>query len=397
MPNTLLTPTKVTRKALMVLHQKLSFIGTIERQYDDQFAVDGAKIGSTLKIRLPNRYVVQNGPNITPQDTLENSVDLVVASNKVVPMEFQTSELTLSLDDFSERIIDPAMAVLGAAAEADAFSMALDVWNQVGTPTSTPNALLTYLQAGARLDSSLAPRTQRCVEIGPNDQAVIVDSLKGLFQDSQQISKQYRDGLMGRTAGFDWYSNTLMSRLTNGNKVAGVTVSGAGQTGSNLLVAGLAAADTFKKGQTFTIAGVFEIHPETRVSTGVLQNFVVTADVTSVGATATLPIAPSIVTTGPLQNVSAGPAAAAALVFVGAVNINYALLLAYYKQAFAIAFADMIMPKGLDFAARETMDGISMRILRDYTVLNDRIVTRVDILYGFKAIRPEFACRIASA
>lgn len=396
MPNTILTPTAVTRKSLMVLHQKCAFIGTVERQYDDSFAKDGGKIGDTLKIRLPNKYTTATGATITPQDTVENSVSLVVGTQRHVPMSFLSSELTLSMDDFSERVIDPAMAVLGAAIEADCFAMGLDVYQQVGTPGTAPNALLTYLQGMARLDNSLAPKTQRSIQLPPLDAAIIIDALKGLFHDSNAITKQYRDGIMGRTSGFDWYNNTLTGRMTNGNKVASVTVSGAGQTGSTITFGGVAAADTFKKGQVFTMAGCNEVHPETKVDTGRLQKFVVTADATSAGVTVAVTISPAIVTSGATQNVSASPTNGGAVTFDGTAALNYGLTLAYYKQAFAVAFADLYMPKGLDFGARQTMDGISMRLIRDYDVTSDKIVTRADVLYGYKTIRPEFAARIAS-
>jgi hypothetical protein len=396
MANTLLTPTMVTRKALMILHQKLSFVGTIERQYDDSFAKDGAKIGATLQIRLPSKFVSAVGATVTASDTVQTSVGLTVGTQRNVAMNFLTSELTLSMDDFSERVIDPAMAVIAAGVESDAFQMALDVYQQVGAPGTSPTALLTYLQAMARLDNSLAPRTQRCLQMPPLDAATIVDALKGLFQDSQMISKQYREGIMGRTSGFDWYNNTLTPRFTNGNKVAAVTVSGAGQTGATLTLGGLAGADTFKKGEVFTAAGCNEVHPETKVDTGRLQKFVVTADATSGGATLAVSISPSIVTSGATQNVSASPTNGGAVVFDGTASLQYGLIVSYFKQAFAIAFADLYMPKGLDFGAREVMDGISLRIIRDYTVLTDLIVTRVDVLYGVKTIRPELACRVAS-
>jgi hypothetical protein len=178
--------------------------------------------------------------------------------------------------------------------------------------------------------------------------------------------------------------------------VAGVTVSGAGQTGSSVLLAGVAGADTFKKGETFTMAGTNEVHPETKVDTGRLMRFTVTADTTSGGATVTVPISPAIVVTGPTQNVTASPTNTGAVVFDATASLTYGVTLAYFKQAFAIAFADLYMPKGLDFGSREVMDGISLRIIRDYTVLTDLIVTRVDVLYGYKTIRPELACRIAS-
>jgi hypothetical protein len=300
------------------------------------------------------------------------------------------------MDDFSERVIDPAMAVIAAGVESDAFQMALDVYQQVGTAGASPSALLTYLQAGARLDNSLTPHTNRCLQIPPLDAATIIDALKGLFQDSQAISKQYREGIMGRTSGFDWYNNTLTPRFTNGSEVTGQVVNGAAQVGASLIVTTAGATDTFKKGQVFTAVGCNEVHPETKVNTGRLQKFVITADAAAVANAVTLSISPSIVVTGASQNVSASPTNGGALVFDGTDSLQYGLILAYYKQAFAIAFADLYMPKGLDFGSREVMDGISLRIIRDYTVLTDLIVTRVDVLYGTKTIRPELACRIAS-
>lgn len=396
MPNTLLTPTEVTRKHLMILHQKLNLVGNIHRGYDKKFAVDGAKIGDTLVIRLPSEYPTGTGPTITDADTTEQSTSITVSTQRWVAPSFLSSELTLSLDDFADRVAEPAMTRLAAQIEADAFLMTLDVARQVGTPGTTPNTLLTYLQAGAVLTDELAPLSKRCFHIKPMDMATIVDSLKSLFQDSGAIAEQYREGIMGRAAGGDWYQNTHVARITNGNKVAGVTVSGAGQTGATLLLGGLAAADTFKKGQVFTIAGVTRVHPETKVNTGDLQQFVVTADATSAGATLSVGIAPSIVVTGPSQNVSGSPANAAALVFAGGQNAVYSSGLHFYKDAFALATADLVMPKGVDMSAREVMDDISLRMVRQYEVGSDKLRTRFDVLYGYKTIRRQLACRIAS-
>lgn len=400
MSNSLLTPTQVTRKSLQIIHQKLNFVGKINRQYDGSYAKDGAKIGSTLTIRLPNKYTVGSGSTVTPQDTVENSVVMTVASQKHVPMQFISSELTLSLDDFSDRVLEPAMNVLAAAVENDAFQMLLDLYYQVGTPgtalSSATSAFNICLDANARLFNSLAPSSPRCYHFNPADAVAIVKDTKGLFQSSTEIAAQYREGIMGTGAGGEFYQNTMMPRMTFGNKVAGVTVSGAGQTGASLLVGGVAAADTFKKGQVFTIAGVNEVHPETKVDTGRLQQFVVTADTTSAGTTVTIPIAPALTVTGAYQNVSASPANSAALTFAGSAGLVYGMGVEFYKNAFAIAFADLVMPKGVDFAAREEQDGISLRVARQWQVTTDNFITRADVLYGYKTIRPEFACRIAS-
>jgi len=397
MTNSLLTPQQITREALRVLHNKLTFIGAINRQYDDSFAKSGAKIGDTLKIRLPNQFTVRSGATLAAQNVTEQSVSLQVGTQKGVDMNFSSLDLTLTLDDFSSRILEPAMAVLASALEADAVSMYKDVYQLVGTPGTTPNTLLTYLQARARLNNSLAPMdANRTTHLSPLATATIVDALKGLFQDSSAIREQYREGSMGRTAGFDWYENPLVPTHTLGNTVAGVQVSGAGQTGSSLNIKGVANGNTFVRGTVFTIAGVFEVHPETKAATGRLQQFVVTADATMSTTTGSIGISPAITITGASQNVGASPADSAALTIVGSASTAYEQELAFHRDAFAFATADLVMPKGVDFAAREVFDGVSMRIVRAYDINNDAFPCRIDVLYGYKTIRPALACRVTS-
>jgi len=397
MANSILTPTAVTREALRILHQKLTFVGNVNRQYDDSFAKTGAKIGDTLKIRLPNQYVVRTGKTLSTQDTTENSVSLTVGTQKGVDINFSSAELTLSLDDFSDRILEPAMAVLAANIEADALNMYKDVYNSVGTAGTVPADLLTYLTAKQKLDENLAPMDKnRTIHTLPNASVKLVDALKGLFQDSSAISEQYREGKMGRTAGFDFYQNTLLPTHTLGNKVSSVTVNGASQTGSTLNIGGVANADTFKQGTVFTIAGVYQVHPESKAAYSSLQQFVVTADATMTTTTGSISISPPMVATGALQNINATAASGAAITIVGSASTSYGQNLAFHKDAFAFATADLLMPKGVDFAAREVYDGVSMRIVRMYDITNDNFPCRLDVLYGYKAIRPQLACRITN-
>jgi hypothetical protein len=397
MANALLTPQQITREALRVLHNKLTFIGNINRQYDDSFAKSGAKIGDTLKIRLPNQYTVRVGKTLSAQDVTEQSVSLQIATQKGVDVNFSSSELTLSLDDFSSRILEPAMAVLASSLEADAFTMYKDVYQQVGTAGTTPNTLLTYLQARARLNNSLTPMdSNRTTHLSPLATATIVDALKGLFQDSSAIREQYREGSMGRTAGFDWFENPLVPTHTNGSTTTGMTVSGAGQTGATLNIGGVANGNTFTYGTTFTIAGVYEVHPETKAVTPRLQPFVIAADATMTGTTGSWSISPAIVTSGAQQNVSASPASGAAITITGAASTGYEQEMAFHRDAFAFATADLVMPKGVDFTAREVYDGVSMRIVRAYDINNDAFPCRIDVFYGYKTIRPQMACRVTS-
>ena len=388
MANTLLTATAVTREALRILHQKLNFVGSIVRDYDESFAKSGAKIGDSLKIRLPNQYAVRSGATLATQDTNESSVTLQVATQKGVDLNFTSAELTLSLDDFSKRILEPAMSVLAANIEADAMSMYKDVAQSVWNGGS-PATLAKVLAGRKILQDSLAPLNDRTANLNTQDNVDLIDALKGLFHDSKEVASQYREGYMGRTAGFDFVENTMWPTHGRGAG-SGYLVNGAGQTGAAINVD--TGTGAIAAGDVFTIAGVYKVHPETKVSTGVLQQFVVTAAASS-GATS-LAISPAIVASGAGQNVSAAPADNAAIGFLGTASTAVGTSMLYQQDAFAFATADLVMPSGVDFAKREVLDGISMRIVRQYSISDDRFPCRLDVLYGYKTLRPQLACRL---
>jgi len=403
MANTLLTPTAVTREALRILHQKLNFVGTINRSYDDRFAQTGAKIGDSLSIRLPNQYTVRSGATLSSQDVAERSVTLQVASQKGVDTTFTSDDLTLDLDDFSDRILQPAMAVLAANIEADAFSMYKDTHNQVADigATITTSDILT---ASKVLTDNLAPYDQRCLNLNTQDNMDLVEVMKGLFNSQTELSNNYREGrVASNTFGFqEIMENTMLPSHTSGSDDGTgdylVNDSGTIAEGSTSITVDTGAG-TFKKGDIIYFAAVNSVHPETKVDTGNLAKFTITSDV-SANATS-LPISPALRSSGALQNITAMPANNAAIhknesddsTDIGASG-TYGTSLAYHKDAFAFATADLVLPTGVDFAAREVMDGISMRIVRDYSISADTFITRLDVLYGFKTIRPELACRI---
>ena len=389
MSNTILTPTAVTREALRVLHQKLNFVGNIVREYDDSFAKSGARIGDSLKIRLPNQYVVRTGATLSTQDTTESSVTLQVATQKGVDLNFTSVDLTLSLDDFSKRILDPAMAVLAANIEADALSMYKDVWQSTWNGGSAATYNLA-LDTRTILQRSLAPSNDRSALMDPRAMADVVKDTKSLFQDSTSISKQYKEGYMGRAAGFDWMENTMIPSHTRGAADASyVCNTSTGITSGTATITLSGGTGASVAGDVFTIAGVFSVHPETKVSTGILQQFVVVT-----GGTTAQVVSPTPVTSGATQNITiVGAGAGKAVTFAGTASTAVGTSLLFQKEAFAFATADLLMPKGMDFAAREVMDGVSMRIVRQYDISNDKFPARLDILYGYKTIRPQLAAR----
>lgn len=395
MANTILTADAITRESLRVLHQKLRFLGSINRGYDNSFSMSGAKVGDTMRIRLPNRFRIRTGRTIQTQDVNEQYVTLAIQDQAGVDINFTSAELTLELDDFSQRIIAPAMATVASYMENAVLTARYkDVYNLVDHD-GAPVSLLSYLLGKQKLDDNLAPEDdQRVALLSTTHQVKLVDQLKGLFNDQTQIGMQYKEGRMGHTAGFDFFSSTHVLDHTTGTAVKGdslYNVNGAAQTGASLTVN--VGTTTFLKGDVITIDGVYRVHPETKVSTAVLQQFVVTADS---GANATtLAISPAITITGAYQNVNAAPATGAAINKIGAGNaetLNSSMV--YHKDAFTMATADLILPEGVHFAAREVFDGISMRVVRAYDINNDQFPCRIDVLFGSATLRAEHAARI---
>jgi hypothetical protein len=386
----------VTRKALAILHQKLNFVGNVNRTYDSSFAKTGAKIGDSLKIRLPNEFTIRSGASLSTQDVTETSTTLQVATQKGVDTTFSSNELTLSLDDFASRILEPAMSVLAANIEADALAMYKDVYN-VYDQDATAFALSSMLGGRKILNDNLAPMDSNRTALLTTDAAVkFMTDTKGLFQDSAQIAKQYRDGVIGKTAGFDVYENTLLVPHTTGTspKTTTYTVNGAITTNGTAAVTVATGTATFKAGDVFTVAACFRVHPETKVSTGVLQQFVVTADYA--GGAGSLSFAPAVYTSGARQNVTAGgmPTGNAIVKIAAGASETMTNNLLFHRDAFAFATADLLMPEGVHWSAREVFDGISLRIVRQYAISTDTFPCRIDVLYGYKTVRPQLAVRL---
>lgn len=401
MPNTLLNPSMITKESLRILENNLTFTKGVNREYDDAFGIDGAKIGTTLNIRKPARYAGRTGTAIGIEDHTETQVPLVLNKQFGVDVSFTSQELSLNIDAFADRIIKPAMAKIANEIDKDGLALYQEVYNTVGTPATVPSTFKVYLEAGAKMDYEGCPRdNMRSVVINPGAQVEIVDALKGLFHSSEKIADQYESGNMGLAGGFKFSMDQNVAVHTVGPLGGTPLVNGAAQVGASLVTDGwtAAAASRLKKGDVFTIAGVLAVNPMNGQSTGQLRQFVVTADVSSDGSgNATIPISPAIVATGPFKNVTAAPADNAAITVLGAANAVSPQHLAYHKDAFTLACADLLLPKGVDMASRAASKqlGISIRMVRQYAISTDTLPCRFDVLYGWKAIYPELACRIA--
>lgn len=396
MANTILTPKMITREALRVLKNNLVFARGADRQYEDRFAKNGAKIGNTLDIKLPAQYTVTSGPNLAVQDYTEKFVTLTVDKQRHVDVAFQTTDLTLSLDAYSKNVIEPAMIRLANTIDRDGLELYKKVSNAVsraGVITNSADNLRTYLNAGAKLNSNATPNDGSWSVITDEfTQAGIVDGLKGLFQSSTEISSQYKRGKMGVAAGFDWAMDQNIWAHTVGTAAADtITVNGASQTGTSLTVSGLTG--TFTVGDIFTIAGVFEVNPANGESTGQLRQFTVTGQ-----AANTINFLPAIIPTTGFQNVTNSPANSAAITVNGASGNITKECLAFHKKAFTLACVDLVVPQGAAWGATasDKDTGLSIRLVKDYDINTDREIARFDVLYGWAAVRPEWAVRIRS-
>ena len=397
MANSILTIDMITRKALEILENNLVLTRNVNRQYDDSFAVEGAKIGSTLRIRLPDRALVTDGAALQVQDDNEQFTTLTVASQKHIGVNFTSAELTMQLDDFAERVLKPRISQLASSIDADVANAYKSIGNTVGTPGTTPSTSLVLLQAQQKLNENAAVMSPRYATVNPAANAGLVEGMKGLFNPTDTISRQFKNGMMGMgVLGFDEINmSQSIKQHSTGTRAATGTVTAAAVTGegSFTLTLTVGAGETIAVGDVFTIADCFAVNPQTRESTGSLFQFVALASTTAT-TTATVTVAPMYSANHALATMLTLPANAKAVVFVGAASTQYPQNLVYHKDAITFATADLLLPQGVDMAARAVHNGISLRVVRQYDINNDRMPCRIDVLYGFSTIRPQMACRI---
>jgi hypothetical protein len=415
MSNTLLTISKITNEALMVLENELTFTSEINREYDDQFAVAGAKIGATVNVRKPARFIGTTGPALSVEDFNETSIPVTLNTQFHVDTQFSTADLALSLDMFSDRVIKPGVAAIANKIDRDGLVLAKNsIANIVGTAGVPPTSLLTYLTGQAYLDSEGAPRDGRraCI-VEPFTSATIVDSLKGLFMPSAKISEQYEKGMMGTdSAGMRWkmdqnvvsqtfgsYASATLS--TNTATFTGSLTSGWASS-STITIAAASAAAPIQQGDVITIANVYAVNPQNRQPYGTnrLRNFVVTSAVTiSSGGSASVTVSPAIITAGQFQNVFVSATSSSAVVTpfnnTGTVSPQNIIL---HRNCETLACADLELPAGVVFAGRASDKelGLSIRVVRQYTINNDSVPCRMDVLYGWAMLYPELGCRVAA-
>ncbi|CAB4166183.1 Major capsid protein Gp5 [uncultured Caudovirales phage] len=402
MANSILTIDMITRKALEILENNLVLSRNVNRQYDDSFAVEGAKIGSTLRIRLPDRALVTDGAALQVQDDNEQFTTLTVATQKHIGVNFTSAELTMQLDDFAERVLKPRVSQLASSVDADVANAYKNIYSTVGTPGSVPSTSLVLLQGQQKLNEYAVPMNDRYATVNPAANAGLVEGMKGLFNPVDTISRQFKNGMMGQgVLGYDEINmsqsiaqHTTGTRSATASLTVATTITTEGQ--STIAINGDTGSATFTQGDVFTVAGVYAVNPQTRQSTGSLQQFVVTSAVAaSSGNWASISVAPAMYSpANALATINAFPASGAVVTVVGAASTLYPQNLIYQKNAITLGTADLLLPQGVDMASRQVHNGISMRIVRQYDINNDRMPCRIDVLYGYSVIRAPMAVRL---
>lgn len=408
MPNSLLTISMITKESARILANTMNFSKSVNRQYDSSFAQSGAKIGSVINIRKPPRFLSVTGPALQLQDVSDQSVALTLSTQRHCDFQFNSKDRTLSVDQFGERYIKPALNAVVNGLDVDGLLNAnATVFNSVGTPGTTPSAFITYAQSMQKLDENAAPMDgRRSLLINPAAQACTTDAFKGLFQSSEKITEQYERGRMGQAIGYEWgMDQNIQNHTVGALGGSGASDCATAQSGASIITNGwtasitniLQAGDIITFGTLGNSNAVLGVNPVSFASTASLKQFVVTSTVSSnAGGFVTIPVSPSIVTSGPYQNVSQGVPNSAAVTVVGAAGTVTPQNIAFHKDAFALGMADLELPEGVDWAARAVSKeiGISVRCVRAFDIVNDQFPLRLDILYGYVSIYPEWAVRI---
>lgn len=407
MANTLATPTWVMKEVALGYLNEIRFAANVNRSYDDQYVQAGAKVGNTVYARLPQRYVPADGQAYQPQALLDQTVPITLSNQKQVAFGYSSQQATTELDMIRTRYVQPGAEALANATDVLLYQAVYrDVWNAVGTPGTTPSATITFLQAGVKLTDQAVPRSGRVAVLDPLAAATLANTTSTLFNPQMVISDNYREGMlgMGQLGIGKWYEDPNRAVQTTGTFTASTPlVNGASQTGSTLISDGWASgATSLKKGDRFTVGGVFSVNPLSYQSTGRLQVFVLTADISDTTGAITLPISPSIITSGQLQTVSNSPADDAVITVFGATSAAGGTLatttspqsLVFYPDAFALVMADLVEPNGgaKSTTVRSKQFGMAIRFVEQYQGSTDQNLNRLDILIGAATVQARLAC-----
>jgi len=408
MANTMLTAAIIAREALMILENNLVIADKVYRGYEQEFDknINGYKIGDTVTIRKPAQYVLRSGPVMAAQDTTEGSTSVTINQQIGIDFSFTSTDLTLKIGDLAERVIEPAMVRLADKVDVDLFGLFPNVNNWVGTPGNTLSNFDSFAAGTERLNNGSVPLEDRTAVLSPRDKRGMLAAIAGpasIFNE-KAVGEAYRRGILGTIDGVEAYGVQNVATLTTGTRTNGTNNSGvpttyaaSKDTGTQTLaITGLGAGGTISAGEVFTLAGVFDVNQVNKVAQTYLKQFtVVTAATADGGGNATVTIRPAMILTGPYQNISAAPAAAAVLTWLGAASTNFRQNMIFHRNAFALVMVPMVRPEGAVKCSRMSHKGISVRVIPVYDGTNDNNAWRLDVLYGVKVIDERLAVRLS--
>jgi hypothetical protein len=392
---TLLTPSLISKDSLTMLTNNLVMAGRVNRQFEDQM---GAKIGTQLTIRKPNKFLVSEGAGLAVQDINEPSTTITITNQSHIDFQFGTVALTLVIEEFRERYLKPAMEKLANRIDRGVLANIPSIYNEVGSVGVTPNAFSYVAAVAQRLDEEAAPQNERTLVLNPKAYWGICVGISTVYV--QSVAEPGFKGFIPNIANFEIYLDQNVPTQQTGTYSGNPTITGSGQTGSSLVSGGWTGnlATLLNVGDVFTVAGVNAVNPESLASTGSLRNFVVTATASSsAGGASTISIFPAITTSGPYQTVDSSPISGAAIVVIsGASGANLTKNIGFTRDCFGLVSVPLIMPEGVDFKAQEVYKGISLRVIRAYDINADVMPTRIDVLWGSNTFYNELGCRLTN-
>jgi hypothetical protein len=404
--NTLVTPQMITQLPLIILKNTTRFVPNVDRMFEKDFGNKRMKIGATEQLRRPARFLGRDGQAWTPEGLTDTFVPLTINFQHGVDFEFSSIERALSIEEMTARYLKPAATSIANKVDYNfGRYMALSTANLVGTPgTSATGSTAQQVYAGAQvlLDQMAFPTDDRCVVYNSAMSSKLATTNLTLFNPVPEISKAYRKGLQGEFVGFEFYKDENTNVYTFGTYTGTPVVNGGGQVGSSLILSGFTSS-TFvgNVGDVFTIGGVYAVNPQSRQSTGSLQQFVLTAAATDTAGAATVQIYPPIIPSGQFQNVTNSPATNSAIVFAGATSGGSAIVsptgIAFEKSAFSAAFVPLEVPTAVEEAYMEKDEdtGIYMRYLMQYDGVRDMMIGRFDVVYGITGSYLEGSVRVS--
>jgi hypothetical protein len=386
---------KVAKEFMAIIKNNPGMIPTVNRNYEDEFGTQGGyDSGQTINIKLPPRYSVRAGRSAVPQDTVISTIPLTV-NQWGVDLWNTRLEATLNMNALNDRL-EAAAAALTTEIDRQGLEMArLSTFNVINPTGVAPNtqalAVSAATDTGARLSEMGAPVSNRYFVANPRTNGYLIAGMSGMFNSVPTISGQFNSGQMKNALGFDFVMSQNVGVQTNGAATA-TNVNGAGQVGSAITVVAIAGG-TLARGTTITWPNVFAVNPQTRMTTGQLAMFTVTADAL-IGAT-TINVSPPLVTSGNLQNVTASPTTGAPYVIQGAASTSYGANIAYHKDAFTLAMVNMKEPPpGSGATSSQTSeDGVTIKVTQYWDGGNDVGNLRLDALFGWAATYPQLACK----